>query len=38
MFYCQQIAYYVCGFHTAVLYQIQQLCTVQHNTLNVNAL
>jgi hypothetical protein len=27
---------YICGFHTAVLYQIQQLYTVEHNTLNGN--
>jgi hypothetical protein len=30
--------FYICGFHTAVLYQIQELYTVQHNTLNVNTL
>jgi hypothetical protein len=29
---------YICSFHTAVLYQIQELYTVQHNTLNVNTL
>jgi hypothetical protein len=29
---------YICGLHIAVLYQIQQLYTVQHNTLNVNTL
>jgi hypothetical protein len=30
--------FYICGFHTAVLYEIQELYTVQHNTLNVNTL
>jgi hypothetical protein len=30
--------FYICGSHTAVLYQIEQLYSVQHNTLNVNTL
>jgi hypothetical protein len=30
--------FYICDFRTAVLYQIQELYTVQHNTLIVNIL